>query len=151
MWISNFRSLGPNPNTLVYYCDLVNQLPSEAYKIANNVVQKYGANAGVDKIHAESLSSKILGTGSGYEYLRNKAYTFCSNINWSKYTATQPTDPPCSYTNASGEIVGTDGKLLLKAEAERKGDVLEVRLTGDADPEIRLIGMDGVRAEIIRE
>jgi alpha-D-xyloside xylohydrolase len=52
---------------------------------------------------------------------------------------------------AEREIVGTDGKLLRKAEAERKGDVLEVRLTGDADPEIRLIGMDGVRAEIIRE
>lgn len=96
-----------NPNTLVYFCDLVNQLPSEAYKIANNVVQKYGANAGVDKIHAEALSSRILGTGSGYEYLRNKAYTFCSNINWSKYTATQPTDPPAPVTAFSDVPAGS--------------------------------------------
>lgn len=37
---------------------------------------------------------------------------------------TQPTDPPCSYTNASGEIVGTDVDLARRIAAKMGRDLV---------------------------
>ena len=71
-----------NPTTLVYYCDLMNQWPVQAYKIAAETVSKYGGAATVDKIHEIASASPMAGT------LRLRAYQYCINIRWEGYGPT---------------------------------------------------------------
>ena len=50
-----------NPTTLVYYCDLMNQWPVQAWNIARDTVAKYGGAATVDKIHEIACASPMAG------------------------------------------------------------------------------------------
>lgn len=76
-YVKRGRSFGlTNPATLVYYCDLTNQWPVQADKIAAQTVNTYGADASVDKIHAVASASPMAGA------LREKAYQFCVSLNW---------------------------------------------------------------------
>ena len=71
-----------NPTTLVYYCDLMNQWPVQAYNIARDTVNKYGGAATVDKIHEIACASPMAGI------LRTRAYNYCINIRWEGYGPT---------------------------------------------------------------
>ena len=73
-----------NPTTLVYYCDLMNQWPVQAYNIARDTVNKYGGAATVDKIHEIACASPMAGV------LRTRAYNYCINIRWEGYGPTTP-------------------------------------------------------------
>ena len=68
-----------NPTTLVYYCDLMNQWPVQAWNIARDTVAKYGGAATVDKIHEIACASPMAGM------LRTRAYNYCINIRWDGY------------------------------------------------------------------
>ena len=68
-----------NPTTLVYYCDLMNQWPVQAWNIARDTVAKYGGAATVDKIHEIACASPMAGM------LRTRAYNYCINIKWDGY------------------------------------------------------------------
>ena len=80
------------PEVLVYYCDMYNHWPVEAINVAKSAVSSVGSGNAVtlDVIHNAAKNSGF----SKYMTLRNKAYDFCSNINWSKYMATEPTPTP---------------------------------------------------------
>ena len=79
-YVNRGKSIGlADPPTLVYYCDLMNQWPVQADKIARETVNTYGANATVDKIHAIASNSPMAGI------LRTRAYNYCINIKWDGY------------------------------------------------------------------
>ena len=65
---------------LVYYCDMVNHWPAESYKVAKQAVANAGSGAAVtlDIIHNTAMSMGF----ANYATLRNKAYTYCKNLNW---------------------------------------------------------------------
>ena len=79
--LANYVKRGKNhgltdPATLVYYCDLTNQWPVQADKIAAETVSTYGAAATVDKIHTVASASPMAGP------LRDNAFQFCVALNW---------------------------------------------------------------------
>ena len=93
-YVNRGKSIGlTDPTTLVYYCDLVNQWPVQADKIARDTVNTYGGAATVDKIHEIAKNSPMAGT------LRTRAYNYCINIRWEGY-GPAPAPAPATATVA---------------------------------------------------
>ena len=88
-----------DPVVLVYYCDMVNHWPAEAYKVAKSAAASAGSGAAVtlDIIHNTAMNS---GFGN-YPTLRNMAYNYCKNLDWNSLGAT-PTPTPTPEPNPSG-------------------------------------------------
>jgi pimeloyl-ACP methyl ester carboxylesterase len=108
-YVNRGKSIGlTDPTTLVYYCDLVNQWPVQADKIAAETVNTYGTAATVDKIHEIAKDSPMAGI------LRTRAYNYCINIKWDGYGFSDVVDGDRDFDT----LLRQDREALKKAGIE---------------------------------